>query len=641
MMEPLQAAPPTPEAFSETLSRRSEEIFHEQLDVVRRDTDRVFAGLMILQWFFGIALALWVSPRAWEGPASEVHIHVWAAILLGGALSVLPIYLTLRHPGRLEARHITAVAQMLWSALLIHLTGGRIETHFHVFGSLAFLAFYRDWRVLMSASTIVALDHLLRGIYWPESVYGYALASQWRWLEHSGWVVFEDLFLIRACLRGIDEMRATARHRARLEMNNVVIEDTVRTRTAELIAVGEQLRIAMQGAQAASLAKGRFLANMSHEIRTPMNAILGMTRLVLESDLQHEQREQLQIARHSAEALLKILNDVLDFSKAEAGKLELEKIPFSPAHLVSGVTKAFVLQAQQCSLKLEMHVAPDLPRWVAGDPGRVRQVLINLIGNALKFTRRGSVEVRAEVDALRDTEVSIAFSVRDTGVGIAPEKLGLIFESFEQGDASTTRRHGGTGLGLAIAAHLVELMDSRIDVTSEPGKGSVFRFTVAFDRCEAPEVAEAAKLGEAPAPTGRPLRVLLAEDNAVNRKLAVYQFEKLGHTVRSAADGLEALRLLEQERFDVVFADVQMPEMDGLELTAAIRERELATGRHLPVIALTSHAMSGDREEFLAAGMDDYVSKPFERKDLARVLERIRPLIEPEPEHEEASSVLD
>src|SRR5580692_10447586 len=264
----------TPE---DSQAARADSLFHESRNANYRRIDRLFAGLMCFQWVAGVIAALVISPSAWAGSVSHVHIHVWAAIILGGIITIFPVSLAILRPGEALTRHIIAVAQMLMSALLIHLSGGRIETHFHVFGSLAFLAFYRDWRVFIPATIVVAADHFVRGVYWPQSVFGVLAPSPWRWVEHAGWVIFENIFLVRSCLQSVDEMKSIARQRAELESTNEIVERKVLERTADLMDSQKRLLAAKEAAEAGSLAKSTFLATMSHEIRTPMNGILGMT----------------------------------------------------------------------------------------------------------------------------------------------------------------------------------------------------------------------------------------------------------------------------------------------------------------------------------------------------------------------------
>ncbi|HAJ34762.1 MAG TPA: hypothetical protein DCL15_03570 [Chloroflexi bacterium] len=398
---------------------------------------------------------------------------------------------------------------------------------------------------------------------------------------------------------------------------------------AELVA-------AKEAAVAASLAKSEFLANMSHEIRTPMNGVLGMLQLVQGTPLTEEQQDFIATARVSAEALLHLLNDILDFSKIEAGKLDLDEQPFDLRLLILTLVKGFSVMANNKGVDLTTAIADDVPHMLVGDPLRLRQILANLVGNAIKFTEQGNIRVAVQTQARSAERVTLLFSVTDTGVGVAPDKLASIFDAFVQADTSATRRFGGTGLGLTISARLVAMMGGKIWVESTLGQGSTFYFTVVFT--EAPALADHALPAPAP-PTGATapaahddpgpmpgrLHILLAEDNAVNQKLAVRVLTKQGFTVNVVNNGIEALEALAQASYDLVLMDVQMPEMDGLEAVRQIRLREQGQSHRLPVIAMTAHAMQGDRERCLAAGMDGYVSKPINVDELLGAIRAVLP----------------
>jgi signal transduction histidine kinase/CheY-like chemotaxis protein len=397
-------------------------------------------------------------------------------------------------------------------------------------------------------------------------------------------------------------------------------------RSSELLrARAEELEVAHRMAQQASRAKGEFVANMSHEIRTPMNGVLGMLSLVMDSELSRQQRDYIETAHNSAESLLRILNDILDFSKIDAAAMQLESRPFDLVALLRELDREFFTQMAGRGLDWRVEV-PDLPP-VLGDAGRLRQVLVNLVGNAMKFTERGGVTLRVAAISRRQgpeaEEVTLEFSVTDTGIGIAPEKQQAIFDPFVQADGSVTRRAGGTGLGLSISRRFVELMGGQMGLSSEPGRGSRFHFAAPFMVTKLPAPVVTPPVTALPESGGH-ISVLLVEDNLVNQKVCSQLLLKQGYQVVVANDGQEALDLLRQRQFDLILMDVHMPRLDGLETTMRIREDERQSGRHVPIIALTASAMVEDREQCLAAGMDAYLAKPIQRQLLLDAIGAVR-----------------
>lgn len=448
-----------------------------------------------------------------------------------------------------------------------------------------------------------------------------------------------------AVLRNITERKAS--------------EQRLKENAQELEQKNEELEKALTEAREATRMKSRFLANMSHEIRTPMNGVLGMTDFLLGTTLNDEQREYAESIKRCADSLLGLIDDILDLSRIEAGKLRLDHAEFALEPAIAETASTFALQARAKGLEFASAIAPEVPPWAVGDPGRLRQVLVNLLGNAIKFTERGRVSLTAELARQTADSLLLKFTVRDTGIGISRGQQGRLFDTFTQVDESNTRKYGGTGLGLAISKQLVEMMGGQIGLESEPGKGSQFWFTASLGKSakggpsrggdrsgkakvemrvrQAPAapitVAKSgagtsntgtAQRAESPA-QGSPglgsMRILLAEDNEINQRITLRLLQKLGLAADAVVNGRQAVEAIEKRKYDLVLMDCQMPDMDGFEATAVIRSREGAGRRHT-ICALTANAMDGDRERCLAAGMDDYISKPVGLEKLREALDR-------------------
>jgi signal transduction histidine kinase len=461
------------------VKERADILFHEQQLRIYKRADRWFAYLMIAQWLAGIATAIFISPRAWAGTEYSVHPHVWVAVLLGGAISSLPIYLGLKHPGKVITRHTIAIGQMLTSALLIHLTGGRIETHFHVFGSLALLSFYRDWRVLMTASIIVGADHMLRGYFFPQSVYGVQTIEPFRWLEHAGWVAFEDAFLIKASIESIKEMRNIAERQAQLELTNEIVEATVRERTAELQKRAEELedlnaRLLESEHELARSNKEleEFAYVASHDLQEPLRKIISFAdrlQTLVEASLTDESRDYLKRMQDAAQRMRAMIEALLNLSRV--GRRERN---FSQVDLRQ-LTEDVVLDLNpgSCGARIEVSELPT----IYGDPVELRQLFVNLLGNALKFRQEGVepvIQVFAEepLERGRSNDRIYQICVQDNGIGFDDEHNEIIFTIFQK--LHGRGKYEGSGIGLAICRKIAQSYGGNITAKSVPSGGAKF-----------------------------------------------------------------------------------------------------------------------------------------------------------------------
>jgi PAS domain S-box-containing protein len=850
----FELAGPIPEASSE----RAEELFQQHRRQIFLDTDKLFARLMLFQWLACIIIALVVSPRTWDGEASQVHIHVWSALLIGGAISLFPIWMTRVWPGSVATRHVIAVAQMLMSALLIGLTGGRIETHFHVFGSLVILSFYRDWRVLVPATVVVALDHFLRGIYLPYSVYGVLSASPWRSIEHAGWVVFENVFLVISCFRSIREMRFIANRTAALEASDqrsrqlfeeapigmavvafdnekfkqvnarftemvgysaeelvertpidlthpddvaetqrlvkamlagtercsvekrylqkngdilwatrtaciirdkdgnpreflIMVEDiTERKRAEEAVREGQRkleaaletnqlivensqdvictidesgrfvtmngasealwgfapeeligrrymelvhpddhaltekaaadilvagrvsdfvnryvrkdgsivnvlwsaswsatkkmlfcvahdvtersrieaaLREAKKEADRANHAKSEFLSRMSHELRTPLNAILGFGQLLERQNPTVQQKARVEHIMGAGRHLLNLINEVLDISRIEAGHLPLSVEPVAVPEVLEEALNLMRPLAADRSMRLIVGAQLGGDLHVLADRQRLKQVLLNLLTNAVKYTAVGG-RVAVSVEHSGSTKTRVV--VTDTGAGIAAEKLTRLFTPFDRLDVESSGVEG-TGLGLALCQRLMHAMGGEIGVESTVGKGSAFwiELPTADSPLKALPGDRATALEEVGA--GERGKILYIEDNLSNLTLVEQMLAEQPHLeLLTAMQGGLGLDLARKHLPDLILLDLHLPDLRGHEVLARLRQDSLT--RDIPVVVISADATARQINRLKAAGARAYLTKPLDISEFFRIIDETMRDRAPEPE---------
>ena len=706
------------ESGEQESSAHADALFETHRQEIFRKTDQLLARLMVVQWFAGILMALLVSPRTWTGQASSVHIHVWAAIFLGGAISVFPIWLAYVWPGAAITRYTIATAQMLMSALLIGLTGGRIETHFHVFGSLVILSFYRDWRVLIPATIVVGLDHFARGIYWPFSVYGVLNASPWRTVEHAAWVVFEDIFLVISCLRSVREMRSIASRTADLEASErnfretfeeapigmavVGLDETflhANTRLCQMLGYSDEelthlnteqitfrddieegrqlakallngtprytgekryiqknkevlwvsrtasvirdkddqprhflimveditqrkkaaaaLQQAKDEAERANNAKSEFLSRMSHELRTPLNAILGFSQVLERQELPLIQRERVGHIYRAGQHLLSLINEVLEIARIETGRIQLSVEPVCMGDALSEVLDIIRPLASQRRIQIERNDFVSTETNVLADRQRLKQVLLNILSNAVKYNSDGErITITVE-----QRSANLRVTVADKGPGIPLDKRDRLFGAFDRLGAENTGTQG-TGLGLALSKRLTEAMGGRIG-ESQPDKGASFWIEFPIVASPRERLVSNGQTTVVPfASTGSEIKTLLyIEDNVSNLTLIEHLLgDHQPLKLISAMQGALGLELAARHQPHLILLDLHLPDLTGAEVLARLKSNPRT--RQIPVVVLSADATKSQVDRLIAAGASDYLTKPLDIDRFFKVIEQ-------------------
>ncbi len=606
---------------------RAAELVAEQLRAVGWRVDRLFAWVLILEWLAAIAGIALVSPST---GLQSPPVITW--VIVGGAfVSGIPLGLMWCIPGRPLTRHAVAVALIIWSTLLMEHTGGRLGSHFPVFGALAILACYRDWRILLTATATYIGRDILRADLWPFD----SQAAIYEW-ERLGFILFEVCALVLAIRLSDRETWLFSIGQARIEESNRRLELQYRERTAnyrdyterlervrdELHRQASELQQARAAAEEANAAKSHLVATVSHEIRTPLTAILGYADVLVSNLIDGESIKAARTIKRNSEFLLQLVDDILDLSRIESGKLAVEMLRCSPRQIVGEVVQLLQVRADAKGLPLVVECGDDVPETIHSDPLRLRQILLNLVSNAIKFSSRGEVRIRMLSNGPAG-DPCMRFEIRDQGIGLTPRQIENLFHPFAQGDETTSRLFGGSGLGLWISKQLANLLGGDIAVQSEPGKGSNFVVTVGINQPQtdvAPAWTASAVADETQAAGVSDLencRILVAEDSPDNQELVTFVLERSGAQVTAVDNGAEAVRVaLAAQRngspFDVILMDVQMPMLDGFTATERLREQEYPG----LIVALTAHARPEELQQSRRSGCNACISKPIDNSIL-------------------------